>query len=234
MGGADDPDRPGGPLPIRLASRALARVFMNPGGDPGRGAPARSRGGEGGVDHRRVLWDRGRRPRCDWGRPARGSCWSPAPVRGLRGSPRRSRSWEARPSAHPCDLADPDAVEELAADLLDEYGRVDVLISNAGKSIRRSIELSYERFHDFQRTIDINYLGPVRLVLALLPSMRERHEGHIVNVSTMGVRIPQPPAGPRTCPPRPPSTFGCDASPRRCARTVSPAHRSTWHSFTPG
>ena len=80
-----------------------------------------------------------------------------------------------------------------AAEVLDEHGRVDVVVSNAGKSIRRSIELSYERFHDFQRTININYLGPVRLVLALLPSMRERGEGHIVNVSTMGVRIPPTP-----------------------------------------
>jgi len=94
---------------------------------------------------------------------------------------------------HACDLADPDAVEGLAAEVLDEHGRVDVVVSNAGKSIRRSIELSYERFHDFQRTININYLGPVRLVLALLPSMRERGEGHIVNVSTMGVRIPPTP-----------------------------------------
>ena len=94
---------------------------------------------------------------------------------------------------HTCDLADPDAVERLAADVLDEHGRVDVLVSNAGKSIRRSIELSYERFHDFRRTIDINYLGPVQLVLALLPSMRGRREGHIVNVSTLGVRIPPTP-----------------------------------------
>jgi NAD(P)-dependent dehydrogenase (short-subunit alcohol dehydrogenase family) len=94
---------------------------------------------------------------------------------------------------HTCDLADPEAVEGLATDVLDEHGRVDVVVSNAGKSIRRSIELSYERFHDFQRTININYLGPVRLVLALLPSMRERGEGHIVNVSTMGVRIPPTP-----------------------------------------
>ena len=94
---------------------------------------------------------------------------------------------------HPCDLSDPDAVEALGADVLAANGRVDVLVSNAGKSIRRSIDLSYERFHDFRRTIDVNYLGPVRLVLALLPSMRERGEGHIVNVSTLGIRMPPTP-----------------------------------------
>ena len=69
----------------------------------------------------------------------------------------------------------------------------DVVVNNAGKSIRRSIERSYDRFHDFTRTIDLNYLGPVRLLLALLPSMRARGEGHIVNVSTVGVLLPPTP-----------------------------------------
>src|SRR5207237_7322377 len=59
-------------------------------------------------------------------------------------------------------------------------------------SIRRSVELSYERFHDYQRTIDVNYLGPVRLVLGLLPDMRERGRGHIVNVSSLGVLFSAP------------------------------------------
>jgi NAD(P)-dependent dehydrogenase (short-subunit alcohol dehydrogenase family) len=99
------------------------------------------------------------------------------------------------PSAHayPGDLSDPDSVDALAADVLARHGHVDVLVNNAGKSIRRSIERSYDRFHDFQRTIDINYLGPVRLLLALLPAMRERGSGHIVNVSTVGVRVPPAP-----------------------------------------
>jgi NAD(P)-dependent dehydrogenase (short-subunit alcohol dehydrogenase family) len=95
--------------------------------------------------------------------------------------------------AYPADLADPESVEALAAHVLDAHGHVDVIVNNAGKSIRRSIELSYERFHDFERTIDINYLGPVKLLLALLPSMRERKQGHIVNVSTVGVRVPPAP-----------------------------------------
>jgi NAD(P)-dependent dehydrogenase (short-subunit alcohol dehydrogenase family) len=94
---------------------------------------------------------------------------------------------------YPTDLADPDAVGALAASVLEDHGHVDVLVSNAGKSIRRSIHLSYDRFHDFERTIAVNYLGPVKLLLGLLPSMRARGRGHIVNVSTLGVRLPPAP-----------------------------------------
>lgn len=90
------------------------------------------------------------------------------------------------------DLSDPEAVQALADEVLRSYGRVDVLVNNAGRSIRRSIELSYDRFHDFRRTIDINYLGPVRLVLGLLPGMREHGRGHIVNVSSLGVLFSAP------------------------------------------
>jgi NAD(P)-dependent dehydrogenase (short-subunit alcohol dehydrogenase family) len=95
--------------------------------------------------------------------------------------------------AYPADLSDPDSVDELVSEVLERHGHVDVIVNNAGKSIRRSIELSYERFHDFRRTIDVNYLGPVKLLLAFLPSMRERGSGHIVNVSTIGVRVPPAP-----------------------------------------
>jgi acyl-CoA synthetase (AMP-forming)/AMP-acid ligase II/NAD(P)-dependent dehydrogenase (short-subunit alcohol dehydrogenase family) len=91
---------------------------------------------------------------------------------------------------HPCDMGDPDRVADLVADVLARHGRVDAVVSNAGVSIRRWISQSYERFDDVERTISINYLGPVRLVLALLPSMRERGSGHIVNVSTVGVDYP--------------------------------------------
>jgi len=88
------------------------------------------------------------------------------------------------------DLTDIPQVEALASRVLSEHGHVDVLVSNAGKSIRRSIALSCDRFQDFERTMAVNYLGPVRLVTALLPSMRARRSGHIVNISTLGVRIP--------------------------------------------
>jgi acyl-CoA synthetase (AMP-forming)/AMP-acid ligase II/NAD(P)-dependent dehydrogenase (short-subunit alcohol dehydrogenase family) len=87
------------------------------------------------------------------------------------------------------DMTDIASVEALAEWALAAHDHVDIVVSNAGKSIRRSVELSYDRFHDFERTIGINYLGPVRLLLALLPSMRARGGGHIVNVSTIGARI---------------------------------------------
>ena len=100
----------------------------------------------------------------------------------------------ARAFALPADLSDADvAVPALARRILDEHGPPDVVVNNAGKSIRRSVERSYDRFHDYTRTADLNYLGPVRLLLALLPAMRERGSGHIVNVSTVGVLLPPTP-----------------------------------------
>jgi NAD(P)-dependent dehydrogenase (short-subunit alcohol dehydrogenase family) len=94
-----------------------------------------------------------------------------------------------RAQAYAVDLSDPDAVDAMIAKVLAEHGHVDILVNNAGKSMRRSVELQYDRPHDFTRMLGINYLGPVRLVMGLLPSMRERGEGLIVNVSTIGVRI---------------------------------------------
>lgn len=91
---------------------------------------------------------------------------------------------------HPCDLADPEATGRLAPDLLERHGRVDIVVSNAGLSIRRWISQTYDRFQDIERTINVNYLGPVQLLLGLLPSMRERGSGHIVNVATVGVDLP--------------------------------------------
>ena len=88
------------------------------------------------------------------------------------------------------DLSKPEEAKKLAEDVLRDHGHVDVLINNAGRSIRRSIALSVDRFHDFERTMAINYLGPVQLVLSLLPSMQARKKGHIVNISTWGVRMP--------------------------------------------
>ncbi len=96
--------------------------------------------------------------------------------------------------ALPADLSDVDAaLPALAQRILDEHGPPDVIVNNAGKSIRRAIDRSYDRFHDFTRTADLNYLGPVRLLLALLPAMRERGSGHVVNVSTVGVLLPPSP-----------------------------------------
>lgn len=96
-------------------------------------------------------------------------------------------------SALPCDLADPEQAAELARRALGVHGRVDVVVSNAGRSIRRSLAASTDRFHDVSRLTAINYHGPVALLLGLLPAMRERGSGHVVNVSTIGVRVPPAP-----------------------------------------
>jgi NAD(P)-dependent dehydrogenase (short-subunit alcohol dehydrogenase family) len=67
-----------------------------------------------------------------------------------------------------------------------------MVVNNAGRSIRRSIALSYDRFHDFERTIQLNYFGAIKLVMGLMPHMRERGFGHIVNVSSIGVQTNPP------------------------------------------
>jgi NAD(P)-dependent dehydrogenase (short-subunit alcohol dehydrogenase family) len=93
---------------------------------------------------------------------------------------------------HRCDLADMDDIDRMADEVLAQHGHVDVLVNNAGRSIRRSIALSYDRFHDFERTIQLNYFGAVRLILKLLPVMRERRSGQLVNVSSIGVQTNTP------------------------------------------
>ncbi len=95
--------------------------------------------------------------------------------------------------AFPCDLASEQQVSALGPALLDAFGHVDVVVSNAGKSIHRSIADSADRMHDVTRTTAINHHGPVRLLLALLPAMRARGGGHVVNVSTVGVLLPPAP-----------------------------------------
>jgi short-subunit dehydrogenase len=93
---------------------------------------------------------------------------------------------------HPCDLSNPDDVERMAREVLDRHGHVDILVNNAGKSIRRSVDRSYDRFHDYQRTMALNYFAPVKLMLDLLPVMRRRGTGHIINISTIGLQINTP------------------------------------------
>jgi NAD(P)-dependent dehydrogenase (short-subunit alcohol dehydrogenase family) len=93
---------------------------------------------------------------------------------------------------HPCDLSDLDDIDRLAQEVLDEHGGVDVLVNNAGRSIRRSVKASYDRFHDFERTMQLNYFGALKLILAFLPGMRERKTGHIINVSSIGVQTNTP------------------------------------------
>ena len=85
-----------------------------------------------------------------------------------------------------------DDIDRMADEVLAQHGHVDILINNAGRSIRRSIALSYDRFHDFERTMQLNYFGAVKLILKLLPVMRERRSGQIVNVSSIGVQTNTP------------------------------------------
>jgi short-subunit dehydrogenase len=93
---------------------------------------------------------------------------------------------------HSADLSDMDDIDRMAEEVLAEHGHVDVLVNNAGRSIRRSIALSYDRFHDFERTMQLNYFGAVKLILKLLPVMRDRRSGQIINVSSIGVQTNTP------------------------------------------
>lgn len=93
---------------------------------------------------------------------------------------------------HRCDMSDVEDIERMAEEVLAYHGHVDILVNNAGRSIRRSVALSYDRFHDFERTIQLNYLGALRLILALLPTMRARKAGHIINISSIGTQTNPP------------------------------------------
>jgi NAD(P)-dependent dehydrogenase (short-subunit alcohol dehydrogenase family) len=93
---------------------------------------------------------------------------------------------------HPCDISDPDDIDRMADEVLAQHGHVDVLVNNAGRSIRRSIALSYDRFHDFERTMQLNYFGALKLILRFLPVMRERRSGQIINISSIGVQTNTP------------------------------------------
>ena len=95
------------------------------------------------------------------------------------------RGWQV--SFHCVDLTNAEEVERLAASVLETHGAVDVLVNNAGHSIRRSIEHSYARFHDFERVMSVNYFGALRLTLALLPGMQQRRRGQVIDISSLGV-----------------------------------------------
>ena len=90
------------------------------------------------------------------------------------------------------DMSDMESVDDLVARVLADHRHVDMVVNNAGRSIRRSIALSYDRFHDYERTMALNYFGAIRLIIGLLPSMRARGSGHIVNISSIGVQTNPP------------------------------------------
>ena len=89
--------------------------------------------------------------------------------------------------AYQADIADMADCDRFVKQLLDDHGGVDFLINNAGRSIRRAIESSYERFHDYERTMQLNYFGSLRVTMGLLPGMVTRKKGHVVNISSIGV-----------------------------------------------
>jgi NAD(P)-dependent dehydrogenase (short-subunit alcohol dehydrogenase family) len=89
--------------------------------------------------------------------------------------------------AYSVDIADMADCDRFIKQLLADHGHVDFLINNAGRSIRRAIESSYDRFHDFERTMQLNYFGSLRVTMGLLPGMVTQKKGHIVNVSSIGV-----------------------------------------------
>ncbi|MEV0549526.1 SDR family NAD(P)-dependent oxidoreductase [Nocardia salmonicida] len=93
---------------------------------------------------------------------------------------------------YPCDVTDSESVDSAVKAILDQHGHVDMLVNNAGRSIRRAIHRSTDRLHDFERTMAVNYFGALRMTLALLPQMRERGFGHIVNISSAGVQVATP------------------------------------------
>lgn len=93
---------------------------------------------------------------------------------------------------YPCDLQDAEAIDVLLEQVLREHGGVDVLVNNAGRSIRRSVRHSLHRMHDYERTMRLNYFAPLRLTLGLLPAMRAQHFGHVVNVTTQGIQLHTP------------------------------------------
>ncbi|WP_322469452.1 SDR family oxidoreductase [Hydrogenophaga sp. SNF1] len=89
--------------------------------------------------------------------------------------------------AYPADIADMADCDRFVQLLVQQHGGVDFLINNAGRSIRRAIEGSYDRFHDFERTMQLNYFGCLRVTMGLLPGMVQRRRGHVVNISSIGV-----------------------------------------------
>jgi short-subunit dehydrogenase len=93
---------------------------------------------------------------------------------------------------HPGNLSELEDCDRLVEEIIATHGRVDILVNNAGRSIRRSIGNSYERFHDFQRTMQLNYFGALKLIIGFLPGMRERKSGHIINVSSIGAQTNTP------------------------------------------
>ena len=99
---------------------------------------------------------------------------------------------EAIVVTYSADIANEESCKDLVEKLTAEHGGVDYLINNAGRSIRRAIEASYDRFHDYERTMQLNYFGALRITMGLLPGMVAKRRGHIVNISSISVLVNAP------------------------------------------
>ena len=99
---------------------------------------------------------------------------------------------DAQVFSYSVDVANEASCAEFVKKLQDEHGGVDFLINNAGRSIRRAIESSYDRFHDFERTMQLNYFGALRVTMGLLPGMVAKRKGHVVNISSISVLVNAP------------------------------------------
>jgi len=88
---------------------------------------------------------------------------------------------------YPCDLSNLQDIDRMSQEVLKDFGHVDILINNAGRSLRRAVFESFDRFHDFERTMQLNYFGAVRLIMNLLPGMAAQKSGQIINISSIGV-----------------------------------------------
>jgi NAD(P)-dependent dehydrogenase (short-subunit alcohol dehydrogenase family) len=104
----------------------------------------------------------------------------------------RIRADGGKAFAYACDLSDMGDCDRFIQQVLDEHRHVDILINNAGRSIRRSVKHSFDRFHDFERTMQLNYFGALRLIFGFAPKMLERKSGHIINISSIGVLASPP------------------------------------------
>ncbi len=99
---------------------------------------------------------------------------------------------DAKVFSYSVDISDEAGCAEFVKTLQEQHGGVDFLINNAGRSIRRAIEASYERFHDFERTMQLNYFGSLRVTMGLLPGMVAKKKGHVVNISSISVLVNAP------------------------------------------
>ena len=104
----------------------------------------------------------------------------------------RSAAQGGKAFAYACDISDMADCDRFVKTVLDEHRHVDILINNAGRSIRRSVKFSFDRFHDFERTMQLNYFGALRLIFGFAPVMLERKAGHIINISSIGVLASPP------------------------------------------